>query len=71
MMLYQEGDKGQAICRHCEKFVTTTFESKDVPFSDGLGTAHDILVSACDNCGEVIGIPARSTPAVAVRSLSR
>jgi len=71
MNLYQEGDKGQVICRHCEKIVATTFERKDVLFSDGVETARDILVSAYDNCGEVVGIPAPSTPAVAVRSLSR
>jgi len=64
MKLYQDGDKGQAICRHCEKIVATTFERKDVPFSDGVGMARDILVSACDVCGEVVGIPAQSTPAI-------
>ena len=64
MKLHQDGDKGRAICRHCESIVDTTFKRRDVPFSDGIGMARDILVSVCDICQETVGIPAQSTPAI-------
>lgn len=64
MQLFQENDKSKAICEHCKKTVITTFKRKDVPFSDGKGIVHNILVSNCDICDRVVGIPAQSTPAV-------
>lgn len=62
--LYLEGDKSQAICAHCKEIVATTFQRRDVPFSDGKGCARDILVSVCDHCDSVVAIPAQSTPAI-------
>jgi hypothetical protein len=62
--LYVEGDKSQAICPRCKEIVATTFQRRDVPFSDGRGSALDILVSVCDTCGTVLAIPAQSTPAI-------
>ena len=64
MKFYQVGDKSQAICSHCEGLVSTTFTRRDVPFSDGQGTAKDILVAVCDVCASVVGVPAQSTPAI-------
>jgi hypothetical protein len=62
--LYVEGDKSKAICLHCKQTVATTFQRRDVPFSDGKGSARDILVSVCDTCDTVLAIPAQSTPAI-------
>lgn len=64
MKLYAPGDKSKAICEKCAKLVSTTFGYHDVPFSDGVGFAHEILAATCDNCGEVVSVPAQSTPAI-------
>ena len=60
--LFAVGDKSKAICETCKDVVTTTFAIRDVPFSDGVGIAKDILVSVCDCCGEIVATPAQSTP---------
>jgi len=62
--LYNCGDKSRAICPHCRKIVTTTFNYRDVPFDDGSGTVRSILTAVCDVCGTVAAIPAQSTPAI-------
>ena len=64
MKIYTEGDKSKALCSHCQGLVTTTFARLDVPFSDGEGLAKAILVGVCDQCGQVVSIPAQSTPAI-------
>ena len=64
MKFYQEGDKSRAICSHCEGLVQTTFTRRNVPFDDGLGEAKGVLVSVCNVCDQVVGIPAQSTPAI-------
>lgn len=64
MKVFLEGDKSKAICERCAAIVQTTFVRKDVPFSDGSGTARNILVGTCDVCADVVSIPAQSTPAI-------
>lgn len=64
MKLFQEGEKGKALCSHCEGLVTTTYRRRDVPFNDGKGVANNILVGACNTCDHVVAIPAQSTPAI-------
>jgi len=64
MKVFLEGDKGKAICERCAAVVPTTFVRRDVPFSDGSGVAKNILAAACDVCGDVVAIPAQSTPAI-------
>jgi hypothetical protein len=49
---------------HCAKLVTTTFSYRDVPFDDNVGTAKNILAAVCDECKNVVAIPAQSTPAI-------
>lgn len=61
---YKDGDKSKAICEDCSKLVTTTFGYRDVPFSDGVGMAQNILVACCDECERVVAIPAQSTPQI-------
>lgn len=61
---FQEGDKSTAICSRCDKLVSTTFVRRDVQFSDGKGSAHNILVAVCEGCGDVVGTPAQATPTI-------
>lgn len=63
MMNYVVGDKSKAICEK-DGVVHTTFEVRDLPFDDGSGIVRDILVSVCDECGEVVAIPSQSTPEI-------
>ncbi|MCW8916698.1 MAG: hypothetical protein OQK24_12720 [Magnetovibrio sp.] len=64
MKLYSPGDTGKAVCEDCGDIVSMTFQYRDVPFSDGSGLAHNILVGVCDSCDSVIAIPPQSTPAI-------
>lgn len=64
MKFYRKGDSGRAVCESCEKLVTTTFDYRDVPFSDGNGVAKGILAAVCDTCGAVVATPPQSTPAI-------
>jgi hypothetical protein len=65
MRLFKEGERSKALCDHCQDVVATTFERRDVPFSDGSATARNILVGVCAVCGRTVSIPAQSTPAIA------
>ncbi|VVP16091.1 hypothetical protein PS862_03605 [Pseudomonas fluorescens] len=64
MKLLFEGDRGKALCEHCQQVVTTTYVRRGVPFSDGQGEAKQILVGVCEGCDAVVAIPAQSTPAI-------
>lgn len=64
MTPYQPGDKSKAICWSCEALVTTTFALRDVPLSDGSGTAQGVLAAVCDRCSNVVAVTAQSTNAV-------
>jgi hypothetical protein len=64
MKLFKEGGKSKAICSSCKAVVSTTFKYRDVPFSDGIGFAKNILVSVCDCCDQVVATPPQSTPAI-------
>lgn len=64
MKFFMPGDRKSALC-HRDGRVTVTFVHQDVPFRDGNGVAHNVLVGACDVCGDAILIPAQSTPAIA------
>ncbi|GAB2178642.1 hypothetical protein [Dongia sp. agr-C8] len=63
MKLIIEGHQEQAICGR-DGAVGITYRRRDVPFSDGHGSAKDILVGVCDVCGDVVAIPPQSTPAI-------
>lgn len=64
MKLYIPGDQKRALC-HRDSRVMTTFVHQDVLFRDGHGVARNVLVGACDVCGDAILIPAQSTQAIA------
>ncbi|MBF8672031.1 hypothetical protein D3C76_940460 [compost metagenome] len=64
MKIFFEGDRGKALCEHCQAVVPTHYARRDVPFSDGQGVAKDILVGVCARCDGVVAIPSQSTPAI-------
>lgn len=64
MKLLFEGDRGRALCEHCQRVVTTTYIRRSVPFSDRPGEAEQILVGVCEWCDAVVAIPPQSTPAI-------
>ena len=71
MTRYEPGDKSRAVCESCESVVSTTFAVRDVSFSDGVGTAKDILVAVCDLCDDVVAIPAQSVISISeIRKLA-
>jgi hypothetical protein len=39
---------------------------RDVPFFDGSGIVDDILVAVCDECNNVVAIPAQSLDAIRI-----
>lgn len=57
MKLYLQGDRGKALCEHCQQVVGITYTRRDVPFSDGNGQAREILVGVCDQCATTVAIP--------------
>ena len=57
MKLFTKGDKSRAICEDCGGLVSTTFDYRNVPFSDGKGEVKDILLAVCDDCGGVVATP--------------
>jgi len=61
--MYKPGDHSRAICSHCQKIVTTTFQRRDLVLTKTERTLHDILVAVCDECGETVAVPASSTEA--------
>lgn len=67
MEIFKEKDKSRAICSHCKKQVTTTFQVRTSSIKDG-GASYkvpDILVGVCDVCDSVVSVPQQSFAAVA------
>jgi hypothetical protein len=64
MKLHIPGDRKRALC-HRDGSVTAAFVQRDVPFRDLQGVARNVLVDACELCGDAILIPAQSTPTIA------
>ena len=67
MKIHFEGEKSIAICPNCKIIVTTTFTTRDVTAHTadwGRVLVKNVLVSVCDRCEHVIGIPQQSTPAI-------
>ncbi len=64
MKFFVEGDCGKALCHSCGGLVKTLYRRLDVQFSDGKGSAPNILVAVCVQCDGVVAVPAQSTPAI-------
>ena len=64
MKIYKEGEKSKGVCQTCKKIVHTTFKITSVPLSSNKGTVDNILAAVCDQCENVVSIPAQSTPRI-------
>jgi hypothetical protein len=62
MHLWKEGDRSEAICRACEKRVTTRFAVRGYTLQESRVEVPDLLVAVCDECGGIVAIPAQSSP---------
>ena len=56
--------KGNAFCETCQGKVSTTYQRRDVPLSDGSATVPNVLVGVCDTCDSVVTLPHKSVPKV-------
>jgi hypothetical protein len=57
-------NKGNALCETCQGKVSTTYQRRNVPLSDGSDTVPNVLVGVCDTCDEVVTLPHKSVPRV-------
>ena len=55
-MTYKTGEKSKALCWVCDSLQVTTFINRPFP----LESSVVILVSVCDSCDNVVGIPHQS-----------
>lgn len=62
MRILKQGDKGQALCPTCRRRQATTYEYRTVRLRETGVDVDDVLVGVCDVCGEIVSIPAQSTP---------
>src|SRR5680860_208814 len=62
MRILRQGDKGQAICPDCRRRVSTTYNYRSVHLEKTDVVVPNVLVGVCDTCGEVVSIPAQSSP---------
>ncbi len=61
---YQDGIKSPGACGYCNKVVQSTFTKVTLSICEGLGEVENKLVIVCDECGNMIGIPAKSDPPI-------
>ena len=64
MYKYKEGAKRESICSYCEKSVTSTLTKTTLSICKGLEEVENVIVNVCDECGNMISIPARSEPPI-------
>ena len=67
MLLFKEGDRSEAICRHCETLVTTRFLVRTLRLEDEGRNEMEVpgvLVGVCDRCDNPIALPAQSSPRI-------
>lgn len=62
MKIYKVGDTSKAVCHNCKAVKPTTFQLRDIPFSDGEGVVKNVIAGVCDICNEVVSTPPQSTP---------
>ena len=61
---YWEGVKSPGPCGYCKKVVPTTFTNVTLSLCEGVEEVENVLVRICDECGNMVSIPARSLPAI-------
>ena len=61
---YREGAKINSVYAYCEKTVTSTLTNVTLSLSAGLKEVENVLVDVCDECGNMVSIPAQSLPPI-------
>ena len=64
MGYFSEGDTIRGFCSNCRKHVDSTYLRRSLEIENGLGLIEDALLLVCNECDEVIAIPAQSESAV-------
>ena len=64
MIDYREGAKINSACAYCEKSVASTLTNETLSLCEGLEEVENVLVRVCDECGNMVSIPARSEPPI-------
>jgi hypothetical protein len=65
---WHEGDTSATNCTVCRKQVNARFETRDLRMNRSAVTFSNILVSVCDECDSMIGLPRQSV--AQIRELS-
>lgn len=62
MEILKSGDALEAICERCEAVVEGTYEYRPFPLEKSGVVVPNVLVGVCGKCGEIVSLPAQSTP---------
>ena len=64
MGYFYEGQTIRGFCTNCGKHVNSTYVQRTIPIENGLGLIQNALLLTCNECDEVIAIPAQSESAI-------
>lgn len=62
MRIIREGDREEGLCPVCEAWRPIRYEYRTVHLEESDVDVADVLVGACEVCGEAVSIPPQSTP---------
>jgi hypothetical protein len=62
MRILKSGDPLVAICERCEEVVAGTYQYRPFPLEKSGVVVPNVLVGVCGTCGEIVSLPAQSTP---------
>lgn len=62
MRILKSGDPLEAICERCEEIVEGTYRYRPFPLEKSGVVVPNVLVGVCGTCGEIVSLPAQSTP---------
>lgn len=62
--LGKEGDRSEGGCSHCKRLVGTRLQVCTYHMEESGIDVPGVLVRVCDECGEIVAIPAQSTPRI-------
>ncbi len=62
MRILREGQRRRAICPNCEGIVEIRYEYRTIHLEESDLDVENVLVGVCEECDEVVSIPAQSTP---------
>ena len=64
MIDYREGAKVNSVCAYCKTSVTSTLANVTLSLCEGKDEVENVLVRVCNECGNMVSIPARSLPPI-------